>query len=96
MAPGDMALGHHVVSKYNGLSIEKVAKIGEGAVISDSPGFPKKSLATDYTQLFFVDFKVVPMNTIHGSITDDSFSIPEDVPQFIHKETVAIDKLMVN
>lgn len=60
IAPSDIALGHHVTSPANGITINNIVRLCEG----DTTAY-QRSL-TDTTPCCFIEFKLVPNCNIHG------------------------------
>lgn len=69
ISSGDLSIAHHVGCDYNDLSLSKIL-----AIASQSDDIYRKALNYGFENNYFVEFKLIPNNAIHGVI-----GIPKDV-----------------
>jgi len=68
ISSSDMAMGHHVVSPANKITVNNVVSL----IASDANVI--KNLWNDKNNYYFVEFKVVPISAIHGVFKDVELS----------------------
>lgn len=81
VAAGDLSLGHHINSPYNKITPDNIIRLAEGDV-----NVTRQSLAMT-NPVCFVEFKLVPVNTIHAKLdkTKNSFINP-----FVMKDNTTV------
>lgn len=65
ISSSDMAMGHHVVSPANKITVNNVVAL----IALDADVM--KNLWNDKNYYYFVEFKIVPISAIHGVIKDE-------------------------
>lgn len=84
VAGSDLAIGHHVASPYNKITIDNVVRL----IAQDSAAMQNLWKEPD-TICYFLEFKIIPASAIHGVIKPSKADV---IQEFVINNTTQTDK----